>query len=72
MKTLELTLMTLATFGIYGCYVYYLITKEDEPAPTNLLFGIGSGLDAFLFNSGVKPKKAIQSAPNVIEQRLNE
>lgn len=72
MKTFELTLLTLLTFGFYGTYVYYQLTKENDPEPSNLWYGIGSGLDMYFFNGGVKPKKAIQEAPNVIAQRLGQ
>ena len=71
MKTFELTIFTLITFSGYFSYVYYLLFKDDTPAPANLFFGIGSFLDAFLFNRGVKPKKAITDAPNRISANLN-
>lgn len=72
MKTLELTLVGLATLGIYGSYVYYLFACGNDPKPTNLWYAIGSGLDEYLFNSGVRPKETIEDAPNRILQRLNE
>jgi hypothetical protein len=43
----------------------------SSPQPSNLFFGIGSFMDAFLFNRGVKPKEAIADAPNHIAQHLN-
>jgi len=72
MKTFELTLLTLVTFGFYGTYLYYQLTKENDPVPTNLWYGLGSGIDEFFFNSGIKPKKSIQDQPNVIAQRLGQ
>lgn len=71
MKTFELTVFTLITFGGYFSYVYYLLFMGETPTPSNLFFGIGSFLDAFLFNRGVKPKKAIADAPNRITDYLN-
>lgn len=71
MKTFELTIFTIITFGGYFSYVYYLLFKDETPSPSNLFYGIGSFLDAFMFNRGVKPKKAIADAPNRIEEMLN-
>jgi hypothetical protein len=71
MKTLELTLVGIASLGIYGTYVYYLLARDGDPKPSNLWYAIGAGLDEFFFNSGVKPKETIQNAPNKIVQRLN-
>jgi hypothetical protein len=71
MKTFELTIFTIITFGGYFSYVYYLLFMGETPAPSNLFFGIGSFLDAFLFNRGIKPKKAIADAPNRISEYLN-
>jgi hypothetical protein len=71
MKTFELTIFTLITFGGYFSYVYYLLFMGTTPAPNNLFFGIGSFLDAFLFNRGVKPKKSIENAPNRIAELSN-
>ena len=71
MKTFELTIFTVATFAGYFSYVYYLLFMDETPTPSNLFFGIGSFLDAFLFNRGVKPKEAIADAPNRIEEYLN-
>jgi hypothetical protein len=70
MKTIELTLLTLATFGFYSAFLYYQLAKDNQPEPANLWYGIGDGLNNFLFNGGVKPKKAIQEAPNNIARRL--
>lgn len=70
MKTFELTLLTIATFGFYGTYLYYQLAKENDPEPSNIWFSIGYGIDEFFFNNGTKPKKAIQESPNVIAQRL--
>ena len=70
MKTFELTVLTLMTFGFYGTYLYYQLVKESDPEPSNIWYAIGYGIDEFLFNNGVKPKKAIEEAPNVIAQRL--
>ena len=71
MKTIELTLFVLGTAGVYMAYVYYLFSLGADPKPTNLWFGIGAGLDEFLFNSGVKPKQAIQNAPNRVSGLIN-
>ena len=71
MKTFELTIFTIITFGGYFSYVYYLLFKDDAPQPANLFFGIGSFLDAFMFNRGIKPKEAIEDAPNRISNMLN-
>lgn len=70
MKTVELSLVGIATLGIYASYVYYLFARDADPKPNNLWYAIGSGLDEYLFNSGVKPKEAIEDAPNKIIQRL--
>lgn len=70
MKTAELTLFTIITFGGYFSYVYYLLFMDSTPTPKNLFYGIGSFLDAFLFNRGVKPKKSIEAAPNQIAAML--
>ncbi len=71
MKTFELTIFTIGTFAGYFSYVYYLLFMDETPAPANLFYGIGSFLDAFLFNRGVKPKEAIKDAPNRIAAMLN-
>ena len=71
MKTIELTIFTLVTFGGYFSYVYYLLFMGETPAPKNIFFGIGSFLDSFLFNKGIKPKKQIEDAPNQIAALLN-
>jgi hypothetical protein len=70
MKTFELTVFTLITFGGYFSYVYYLLFMDETPAPSNLFYGIGSFLDALLFNRGIKPKDAIADAPNRIEEYI--
>lgn len=71
MKTFELTIFTIITFGGYFSYVYYLLFKDETPAPANLFYGIGSFLDAFMFNRGIKPKESIADAPNRIADMLN-
>lgn len=71
MKTFELTIFTIITFSGYFSYVYYLLFMGSTPAPNNLFYGIGSFLDAFLFNRGIKPKESIADAPNRIEELLN-
>ena len=71
MKTFELTLLTLGTGILYGTYVYYLITKDEDPHPSNLWYGVGFAIDEFFFNSGEHPKQNIQDAPNVIAERLH-
>lgn len=71
MKTLELTLLTIGTGVLYGSYVYYLLESGSDPAPTNLWYNIGKGIDEFLFNSGVKPKEEIQNQPGRIEEYIN-
>lgn len=71
MKTIELTLLTLGTGVLYGSYVYYLMEMGSDPAPTNLWYNIGKGIDEFFFNSGVKPKEQIEDAPNRINQYMN-
>lgn len=70
MKTIELTILTIVTFGFYGTYLYYQLAKEEEPEPTNIWYSIGYGIDEFFFNNGIKPKKAIEAEPNVIAERL--
>lgn len=72
MKTLELTLLGISTAIAYGSYVYYLFASSNDPQPSDLWYAIGSGIDEFFFNSGVKPKETIQNEPNKIIQRLNE
>jgi len=64
MRTIELTLATVGAGVLYSAYVYYLLEKGNDVVPTNLWFTIGSMIDEFLFNSGVKPKKEIEEAPN--------
>jgi hypothetical protein len=71
MKTIELKIFSLITFGTYFSYVYYLITSDDAVLPSNFFYGLGSFIDAFFFNHGVKPKKAIKDAPNHIAAMLN-
>ncbi len=72
MKTIELTLVGIASVAVYTSYIYYLLTMNNDPKPTNLWYGIGSGLDEFFFNSGTKPKQSIENAPNKIVQRLDQ
>jgi len=72
MKTLELTLIGIATAAVYGSYVYYLFACSGDPVPSNLWYAIGYGIDEFFFNSGVRPKEAIMNAPNRIVERLNQ
>jgi len=64
MRTIELTLATVGAGVLYSAYVYYLLEKGNDVVPTNLWFTIGSMIDEFLFNSGVKPKKEIEETPN--------
>jgi Tfp pilus assembly protein PilZ len=64
MRTIELTLATVGAGILYSAYIYYLYEKGNDILPTNLWFTIGSMIDEFLFNSGSKPKKDIQGAPN--------
>jgi len=71
MKTFELKLFTLITFGGYFSYVYYLLFSDDVTPPSNFFYGLGSFLDAFLFNHGIKTKKEIADAPNRIATMLN-
>ncbi len=70
MKTVELTVMTIGTGVLYGCYVYYILEMGNDPSPSDLWYGIGRGIDEFFFNSGVKPKEQIEDAPNRIQQYL--
>jgi len=64
MRTIELTLATVGAGVLYSAYVYYLLEKGNDVVPTNLWFTIGSMIDEFLFNSGVKPKKEIEETAN--------
>jgi len=71
MKSLELTLLPVGTRVLYGCYLYYLAEMGNEDKPTNLWFNLGKGIDEFFFNSGVKPKEAIEDSPGRIEEYIN-
>lgn len=68
MKTIELTLLFVTAGIAYVSYIYYLLDMNADPAPGNFWFAIGSGIDEFFFNYGVKPKEAIKDGPNRIQQ----
>lgn len=72
MRTIELTLATVGSALLYFTYCYYLFEYKNDVKPTNLWFTLGSMIDEFLFNSGIKPKQQIQNAPNRIIQWINE
>lgn len=71
MKTIELLIMTLGTFTLYGSYIYYLLTMNRSTKPGNLWYYIGDGIDMIFFNSGIKPRKEIKDNPNRILEWVN-
>lgn len=68
MKTIELTLMSIAVGMAYASFVYYLLTRNNDPRPSGLWATIGSTIDEFFFNSGLKPKQSIMDGPNKIQE----
>lgn len=70
MKTIELTVFTVITFAGYVSYLYYMMSQDANPKPSNLFYAVGGFFDEFLFNNGVKPKEEIMDAPGKVEKYL--